>query len=331
MTGGTKVSAGAFVVSLDFELHWGVRDKYPAASDYHRNLLGAREAIPQMLDLFEEFDIAATWATVGFLFADSRCDIEGFSPTVRPMYSNPALSPYQEPIGHGEEDDPLHFAPGLIDTIRRTPRQEIASHTFSHYYCLEPGQGRAEFEADLTSAIAIAAMHGIQLRSMVFPRNQLNPDYADILVSAGISCYRGNQPGWMYQAATSEADKNRRKRIARFLDAYLNVSGSNVTPWKQVLQPNGLCNVPASYFLRPYSPLLSPLDFLRLRRVVHGIRAAAISKGIFHLWWHPHNFGSHTGRNMAFLTAILKAFAHCREAHGMRSMTMAEVAEAVTG
>ena len=59
---------GALVISLDFELHWGVRDKRPVDGPYRENLLGAREAIPQMLDLFEEFGVAATWATVGFLF-----------------------------------------------------------------------------------------------------------------------------------------------------------------------------------------------------------------------------------------------------------------------
>ena len=63
---------GALVISLDFELHWGVRDKRPVDGPYRENLLGAREAIPRMLDLFEEFGVAATWATVGFLFAKNR-------------------------------------------------------------------------------------------------------------------------------------------------------------------------------------------------------------------------------------------------------------------
>jgi hypothetical protein len=64
---------GALVISLDFELLWGVRDLYPAdGGTYRANLLGARTAIPKLLQLFEEFEIAATWATVGMLFANSR-------------------------------------------------------------------------------------------------------------------------------------------------------------------------------------------------------------------------------------------------------------------
>ena len=104
------------------------------------NILGARRAIPHMLALFEEFDVAATWATVGCLFATSRQELDTFFPAVLPAYTNPRLTPIGSPVGTNEEDDPLHFAPSLIAAIQRTPRQEIATHTFSHYYCLAPGQ-----------------------------------------------------------------------------------------------------------------------------------------------------------------------------------------------
>jgi hypothetical protein len=80
---------GALVVSLDFELLWGVRDRYPAdGGAYRRNLLGVRQAVPRMLALFEEFDVAGTWATVGALFARSRADLEQFWPAELPTYQN---------------------------------------------------------------------------------------------------------------------------------------------------------------------------------------------------------------------------------------------------
>ena len=85
---------GALVISLDFELHWGVRDKCALDGPYRENLLGARRAIPLLLDLFEEFDVAATWATVGFLFARSRREREQFSPAVRPHYADARLDAY---------------------------------------------------------------------------------------------------------------------------------------------------------------------------------------------------------------------------------------------
>ncbi len=121
---------GALVISLDFELRWGVRD-WNTAGRYTPNLHGARVAIPHLLSLFAEFDVAATWATVGMLFARDREELQAAFPQVRPAYINRALYPYDEPIGLDERTDPLSFAPSLIDAISQTPRQEVASHTFS--------------------------------------------------------------------------------------------------------------------------------------------------------------------------------------------------------
>jgi len=43
------VQHGAFVISLDFELLWGVRDKRTIA-DYGANIRGVRDAVPALLD-----------------------------------------------------------------------------------------------------------------------------------------------------------------------------------------------------------------------------------------------------------------------------------------
>ncbi len=323
-----KAKHGALVISLDFELHWGVRDKTPPHGSYRQNLLGEWEAVPRMLALFEEFDIAATWATVGFLFAKSRQELEEFSPPIKPLYTNPVLSPYHEPIGEGEIDDPLHFAPSLIEVIRKTPRQELATHTFSHYYCLESGQNRETFEADLKSALSIAHKNGVRLRSIVFPKNQHNPDYEDLLVDAGIVCYRGNPCAWMYRASTAAA-QTKPKRAARLLDAYTNLAGPHTVSWNAMQQGGGLCNVPASFFVRPYSPRYERFEPLRLRRIIGSIKRAAVAKEVVHIWWHPHNFGTHIDQNLGFLREILKAFCRYRDSHGMRSMSMADAAAVV--
>jgi peptidoglycan/xylan/chitin deacetylase (PgdA/CDA1 family) len=321
---------GALVISLDFEIHWGVRYRFSAHGPYHANLLGVRQAIPEILRVFEEFDVAATWATVGFLFARSREELRHFSPAVRPSYRDPTLTPYDEEIGEGEDDDPLHYAPTLIAAIRDTPRQEIGTHTFSHFYCLEPGQDREAFRADLASATAIARQHGVEFRSIVFPRNQHNADYDDILWSAGIRCIRGNTLGWMNKATLVD-DVGLLRRSARLLNAYVPISGSQTVPWHGLLQPNGLCNVPASLFFRPYSPLERRLEPLRVQRLAALLRRAAVAREILHLYWHPHNFGVHLEENIAMLRAILENFARYRESHGMRSLSMGDVADIATG
>ena len=72
---------GALVISLDFELHWGVRDSRTLDS-YRANLLGVRQAIPAMLELFAARGIHATWATVGILFCRNKKELEDTLPTV---------------------------------------------------------------------------------------------------------------------------------------------------------------------------------------------------------------------------------------------------------
>jgi peptidoglycan/xylan/chitin deacetylase (PgdA/CDA1 family) len=324
-----KPDFGALVISLDFELHWGVRDKCTPDGPYRENLLGARKAIPRILDLFEEFDVAATWATVGFLFAESRREREEFSPAVRPQYADQRLRPYAEPTGENEDDDPLHYAGSLIARIASQPKQEIATHTFSHYYCQEPGETREAFAADLSRAVAIAHRHGIDVRSIVFPRNQFRPGYESVLKEAGIICYRGNEPHWMYQPRPRRQE-TLAVRAPRLLDHYVSLSGSKVVRWEEVLQPSGLCDARSSMFLRPYSPQRKSFESIRLRRIAGGIRAAAEQRGIFHLWWHPHNFGANTDDNLDFLRNVLDVFSRCRQTHGMKSLSMIDVAALVT-
>src|SRR5690606_21331977 len=80
-------------------------------------------------------------------------------------------------IGEDESSDPFHYAPTLVEAILDTPHQELATHTFAHYYCNEAGQNAEQFRADLRAAQRSAALFGQQLRSLVFPRNQFNAEY----------------------------------------------------------------------------------------------------------------------------------------------------------
>ncbi len=319
--------AGAFVCSLDLELYWGVRDRYPPdGGAYRANLLGERRAVPAILEVFRRHDISATWATVGLLFARTRDEMRAYWPEVRPRYARAQLSPYGDAVGRDERDDPLRFAPSLLEEIRRTPGQEIATHTFSHYYCLEPGQTREAFAQDLDSAVRIAASRGVRLRSIVFPCNQVNPDYADLLLAAGIATMRGNERSWLYRPDRRDRSGGALRRAGRLLDSYVGLSGSNAARWEDLADPAGLCNVPSSQFLRPWRPELRHLERQRLRRIAGAIRSAAREGRVYHLWWHPHNFGRHLAENLRFLEDVLETVAECRERFGMRSLSMEGVA-----
>jgi peptidoglycan/xylan/chitin deacetylase (PgdA/CDA1 family) len=313
---------GALVISLDLELHWGIRDQ--GSAEENEALAANREAVLRLLKMFDEFDIAATWAAVGFLFAEARSECHAYAPALKPTYTDRRLYPYREEIGRDEADDPFHYAPSLLAAIAAQRNQEVATHTFSHYYCLEPGQTKEQFDADIASAIAIANNSNFDITSIVFPRNQCNPDYFEVLQKRGITCYRGNESAWMYRALPRQARQSIVARAARLLDSYVNIAGHNITGWDQIAGSEGLSNVPSSRYLRPHSKPLAWLDPLRLKRITDGIQRAAVEKKVFHLWWHPHDFGLNTEENFAFLRKILEAFADCRSRRLMRSLTMAE-------
>ena len=114
--------SGTFMVSLDFELFWGMLEVCSLES-YQDHVLGGKKAIPQMLRLFEKYGIHATWATVGFLFADNYEEATRFFPDLRPSYRNPELNGYAhfEKIGKDEETAPCFYAPGLLEQIAATP------------------------------------------------------------------------------------------------------------------------------------------------------------------------------------------------------------------
>ena len=198
---------GALVISLDFELHWGVRDHVaPRRMLCTARLPEARRAVEDMLTVFGARHIRATWATVGFLFASNRREVERPRPRdLRPTYARAELNPYVEPIGDDEEHDPEHLAGSLVELIAASAGQEVGSHTFSHYYCLEPGQNEATFRADLAAAQSIARGRGIELTSLVLPRNQWNPAYAEAVLDLGFRCIRGPQRHGVMQRARSAA------------------------------------------------------------------------------------------------------------------------------
>ncbi len=316
---------GCFVVSLDFELHYGVRD-HRTIAQYRENLLGVRRAIPAMLELFRRYEIHATWATVGMLFFRTRKELLGSLPTLRPAYRNPRLSPYDEldALGDDEAADPFHFGASLLQQILAAPHQEIGTHTFSHFCCLEAGQDVTAFAADLEAARRAAEPYGVQLLSLVFPRNQCNPGYLETCRRAGLVAYRGNQRSWLY-AASEAAEQSRLRRGLRFLDAYLPLTalhGGRVAEIATAFPHD----VSASRFLRPYSRRFRALEPLRRRRILRELTRAAERGLIYHLWWHPHNFGVHLEENLRTLEAILQHYAQLRGRYRMQSLNMAEVA-----
>ncbi len=311
-----KYGRGTLTISIDFELYWGVRDKRTLAS-YRENLAGAHQAIPKILDLFDTHGIHATWATVGLLFCKNATEaMTRYAPDILPQYETAHLSPYTYLQNNQNLETKYHFAPELIERIASHAHQEIATHTFSHYYCLEEGQTPETFKADIEAAKKLAKEKNLEICSIVFPRNQWNQDYLSVLNDLGIRCYRGNEKSWFYQAVENKG-QNLLRRAGRLVDAYFNLCGHQTYPLIDQ-SSNTPYNFPSSRLLRAYSKRLAPLEGLRLRRIQKSMLYAARNNEIFHLWWHPHNFGVDISQNMKFLGNVLQESLNMAELYRLK-------------
>jgi len=322
---------GVLIISLDFELHWGVFQFVSNKSPYLKNLQRTPQVIDFMLDIFKRREISATWATVGFLFAESSDMIKAFEPNIKPVYDNIGSNPYMLKIGRNEAEDPIHFAPSIIKKIRSVPKQEIATHTFSHFICRSKGATVDAFEADLDTAIRISAIYGIDLNCIVFPKNQLVKEYIDVLKEKGIKVFRGAEKGWMYPKISCKKDMGLSEirkilnKCGRMMDTYIPLTGANTWRPEELMSGNdNTFNIPASRFVRPYNSRLKWLEPLKLWRIKMQIKHAAKNGEMVHLRWHPHNFGSDLEKNIKLLEEILDYFENCRSRYNMMSMTMYE-------
>jgi len=314
---------GKFVISLDFELVWGVFDHITLTDKvaYFDNTL---EVIPKMLACFEKHQLHVTWATVGMLFNENWEEWLVNLPEEQPTYTNLKLDAYAYGLEHRSAGlDRFFFAPDLIRFIQSTPGQELATHTYSHYYCLESGQSKKQFECDLDLAKKMATQFGATLHSLVFPRNQWNPDYLFSCQERGITQLRSNPDAW-YWKDTSQSSLA--TKLFRTGDAYLPLDSTSY-PMENV-KIDLVTAQPASRFLRPHHRL-SLLNSLRLQRIKNEMLQAAKLGEVYHLWWHPHNFGNHPAESMVVLNEIASWFTLLHEKYGMESVPMKDLTSAI--
>lgn len=324
------LNTGKFVISLDYELVWGRVDKISSTSSNER-METVPTVVERILELFDNYKIHATWAVTGALFCKNKIEFEERIPMNKPTYREQELSSYNyydsanKNIGMSQKEDRSHWGFNTLQAIINAPNQEVGTHTYSHYYCLEEGQTLDQFETDVALAVQVAKKLEIQLESIVFPRNQVNKDYLHICKKYGLSTYRGTEKGNLWQA------RSRKKlafhtRLLRYIDSYIPISGYNTFELHQSGEAR-ITDVPSSLFLRPFNGKLSLLEVLKLRRVKSSMKYAAKHGLIFHLWWHPHNFGKNLDENMKNLENILRYYKLLNKKYQFASCTMAEAAK----
>jgi len=322
--------AGIFTISLDYELHWGVfdkRDREARKTCYEHTI----KLVPQLLQAFEAYKVQVTWATVGAMFAEDEASFWQYAPEKKPAYLQEKFNAYHwvKENGIQQKDTGAHFAKDSILLIENFEGQELATHTYAHFYCLEPGQTVAEFAADLNAVQAIALdTVGKKMTSLVFPRNQFNDDYLAACYQAGITIIRSNPNTWYWTGIANDETSLQRK-IFRTGDTYLPIGNHTYSLNKVVAQNNLPICLPASRLLREYDAKYNFLNVLRLKRVLAEMTYAAKEGKCYHLWWHPENFGTNPTESMKDVMVILQHFKWLKAKYGMVSYNMKEMAKII--
>ena len=168
--------------------------------------------------------------------------------------------------------------------------------------------------------MAVACAAGLELRSLIFPRNCIG--HLEAARRMGFACYRGPEPHWYRRFPRSA------QRIGHVFDIVTAKTPPTVAP----IYRSGMWNIPGSML---YTPSFGPRGFvpvwLRVLRGRRGLDAAVRRKRIFHLWFHPTDL---VCRMDAMLDGLRRIFEHAARLRDsgqlvilpMRDLAPAEVA-----
>ncbi len=171
---------GAVTFSIDFELAWGWAYANTDSTNAVELGLHERSQVPKILEVMDECNTPATWATVGHLFL-SECRRNGSGlahPDVKRLphfhteyWNFKSGDWFQVDPCTNYKNDPAWYAPDLIEQILRAKAgHEVGCHGFSHsgfgIYC-----PAAVAESEIDAALEAMKPFGIQPKSWVFPGN----------------------------------------------------------------------------------------------------------------------------------------------------------------
>jgi len=298
------VAVSSVVISVDAELGWGFHDLDELPVD---RVEAGRDGWRYLLDLFDQYQVPATWAVVGHLFLDD-CD------SVHPGHPTPSdWFTHEREQWQSRRD--LRFGGELIDTlVTADVDHDIASHTFSHILFDREWASPEVVQAELDAAIEAGQQFDIDYDSFVYPRNIVG--HRELLAENDFVAYRGSMPsgaGWAFSRLASLVDSEQTRLVEPYVDEY------------------GLVDVPPSLYLfdikgKARTVIETAADPI-VRITTNGIDRAIREGGVFHLWLHPNDL--QTARDVDRIRRILEYIDQRRDS-GLTVETMADVASRVS-
>lgn len=193
--------SGTVTISIEIELGWGVV-RFGKLDKMSADRAVETAYLSRLLDCCDEHDVTITFDVVGHLFHE-HCDGDHGGPHPDGWWD---VDP-----GTSVEEDPLFYAPDLIEDIRsRKTGHEICTHTYSHVECKEVNPDVVEWE--LETARQVHQDHGVSpSESIVPPRHSTPPSH--VLTGSGIRVKRAPH----YRADGEERPSNKGKKLYEIL------------------------------------------------------------------------------------------------------------------
>jgi hypothetical protein len=275
------MTRGAFCISIDLELAWGIWDK-PSPRALLLCAEKERTIVRELLATFDRWEVAVTWAIVGRL-----------------LERDPSV------VNTTQYGELIWYAPDLIEDIRSAvPKHDIGSHGFAHVYYDQ--NDRQTVAKDLHDAWRVHRGHGLDFSSFVFPRNRMA--HLDVLRETGVRVFRSMDIGW--HMWTRRRFGNVVGRAANLADKILPVPPALVEPKDH----NGLVELASSMLLFGRDALRRAIHPLALRtKAGLGLESARRQRRTFHLWFHPSNFYHDTTAQFEVLNRILRRAIYLRD------------------
>jgi len=296
-----------FLISLDTEMLWGPAGGQEGLEQFNlikRNENKMRNAISTLLDLFEKYNVSATWAVVGHLFLD-HCDEETCLTKINMSKYGYKKSWYRDPYSNIEKD-PLYYGKDIIEKIINNPiNHELGYHSFSHVCFTNIPREMAEGE--IKESKKIEKEWNIKFTSFVFPINEIA--YVDILKDNGFKIYRGKTPNLI---------TNSHDLICKKIEGGIS---KFITPPIEPRWDNGIWEIQSSMIFFD-----SQIPQSLLLRFKIGLERTIKDKKVFNIWLHPWNLFCYE-RLTDDLEKMLKYVSKRRDEGKIDVMTMNEMAD----
>ena len=303
------MTVGSFIISLDCEAKWGMADHL---GPRHQTVLvdeRIRQVYRQIVALFGDFDVSATFAFVAIFLMDRRGGKDLLDRLDAPEGSAlwRWLSAYREEWETGAAQG--WHAPELAEIVGQAGH-EIAAHGLTHLPLSQADVTDAEAVREIAGAREAMTDMGLEPPTYIFARNEQK--CVSAIADAGYLGFR-----------ESRAASSRLLTLAQEFVPSMSSQGHIDT----IARPTGsTIPVPAGLFMNfhfgPRALVPRPVTVSRWKRSLDHTSATG---GVTHLWFHPHNLLFDPGAT-ATLRPILAHAARLRDRGALHIETQAQYA-----